>query len=144
MDPNNKRNGLYFIKDQYQKDIYFEYEDAYHYYNIDVNKIRIMKQNGNEYFIRYCDFNKTDIVPLQLKIKKCFYKIDTFKNKDRVMFIHADDKEFFEKNREIWNKITELIFINNKPNFIQTTLDDEFIEASVLKNTVFTDDIYND
>ena len=51
---------------------------------------------------------------------------------------------FLKKNREIWNKITELIFINNTPNFIQTTLDDEFIEASVLKNTVFTDDIYND
>ena len=101
IDPNNirlhKRNGLYFIKDQYQKDTYFEYEDAYHYYNIDVNKIRIMKQNDNEYFIRYCDFNKIDIVPLQLKIKKCFYKIDTFKNRDRVMFIHADDNEFFEE-----------------------------------------------
>ena len=53
-------------------------------------------------------------------------------------------KNFLKKNREIWNKITELIFINNLPNFIQTTLDDEFIEASVLKNTVFTDDIYND
>ena len=58
-----------------------------------------MKQNDNEYFIRYCDFNKIDIVPLQLKIKKCFYKIDTFKNKDRVMFIHADDNEFFEKKQ---------------------------------------------
>ena len=88
MDPNNirlhERNGLYFIKDQYQKDTYFEYEYAYNYYDIDVNKIRIIKQRENEYFIRHCGFNKMDIVPLQLKIKKCFYKINTFKNKDRV------------------------------------------------------------
>ena len=35
MDPNNIRfhkcNGLYFIKDQYQKDKYFDYECAYNY-----------------------------------------------------------------------------------------------------------------
>ena len=43
MNPENiklyKRNGLYFIKDQHRKDTYFEYEDAYNYYDIDVNKI---------------------------------------------------------------------------------------------------------
>ena len=44
MDPNNIRlhncNGIYFIKDQYQRDnTYFQYEDAYNYYDIDVNKI---------------------------------------------------------------------------------------------------------
>ena len=44
--------GLYFIKDQYRKDLYFEYEDAYNYYDIVVNKIRLFKQSDNEYFIR--------------------------------------------------------------------------------------------
>ena len=38
--------------------------------------------------------------------------------------------------------ITELMFTNNAPDFVQTTLDDEneFIEADV----VVTDDIYDD
>ena len=38
------------------------------------------------------------------------------------------------------------MFINNAPDFIQTTLDDddEIIEADTLKDTVFTDDIYDD
>ena len=48
MDPNNiklyKRIGLYFIKDQYRKDTYFEYEDAYNCYDIDVDKIVLFKQ----------------------------------------------------------------------------------------------------
>ena len=49
MDPNNirlhKRDGIYFIKDRYKKDTFFEYEDAYHYYDIDVNKIVLFKQS---------------------------------------------------------------------------------------------------
>ena len=84
MGPNNirlhKRIGLYFIKDQYRKDIYFEYEDAYNYYDIIVNKIRLFKQSENEYFIRYSDFNKIEILPSQLKIKKCFNELDKFTN----------------------------------------------------------------
>ena len=61
------------------------------------------------------------------------------------MFIHNNDKGFFQTIREISNKITNLIFINNVPDFVRTTLDDddEFIEADVLENTVFTDDIYD-
>ena len=61
MDPNNirlhKRIGLYFIKDQYRKYTFLKYEDAYNYYDVDVNKIRLFKQSDNEYFIRYSDFN---------------------------------------------------------------------------------------
>ena len=62
MDPNNiklcKPNGLYFIKDQYRKDSYFGYEDAYNYYDIDVNKMSLFKQSDNEYFIRFKNLNK--------------------------------------------------------------------------------------
>ena len=55
------------------------------------------------------------------------------------MYIENSDKEFLKKNREIWNKIIELIDINNAPDFVQTTLHDnsEFIEADVLENTSF-------
>ena len=47
--------------------------------------------------------------------------------------------------REIWNKITKLIFINDAFDFVQASLDDdEFIVVDVLRNTVFTNDIYDD
>ena len=76
MDPNNirlhKRSGIYFVKDQYKKDTFFEYRDAYNYHDIDVNKIVLFKQSEDKYFIRYNDFNKREVVPLQLK-KKDFY-----------------------------------------------------------------------
>ena len=49
MDPNNIRlhkcNGTYFIKNQYKKDTFFEYEDAYNYYDIHVDKIVLFKMN---------------------------------------------------------------------------------------------------
>ena len=65
------------------------------------------------------------------------------------MFIHNNDKELFRKIREIWKKIIEFIFIKNSPDFTQFTLDDDddddkFIAADVLRNTVFTNDIYDD
>ena len=52
-------------------------------------------------------------VPLQLKTKNFYNELNTFGNNNRVMFIHNDDKEVFRKRREIWNKIIELIGINN-------------------------------
>ena len=61
------------------------------------------------------------VVPLQLKIKNFYGKIHTYANNNRVMPIHNDDKELFRKCREIWNKITELIGINNAKDFVETT-----------------------
>ena len=61
------------------------------------------------------------VVPLQLKIKNFYGKIHTYTNSNRVMPIHNDDKELFRKCREIWNKITELIGINNAKDFVETT-----------------------
>ena len=53
------------------------------------------------------------------------------------MPIPSDDKELFQKCREIWNKITEFIGVNNAQDFVETTLDDgdEFIMVDVLENT---------
>ena len=56
------------------------------------------------------------------------------------MFIYNDDKEFFRKCREIWNKIIELIGMNNPRHFVETDSDyddDEFIMVDVHKNTSF-------
>ena len=80
-----------------------------------------------------------DIVPLQLKIKNFYYEIRDYNNGDKTIYIENSDKEFFEKMREIWNKVIELININNAPNFVKNTLDDnsEFTDADVLKNTNF-------
>ena len=82
------------------------------------------------------------IVQLQLEIKNFYGELHTFTNNDRVKFIHNDDKELFRKYREIWNKITELIGINNAPDFVETTLNagDEFITVDVHKNTSFVRD----
>ena len=38
-------NGECYIKDQYRKDTYFDYEDAWNYYDIDVDEILLFKQN---------------------------------------------------------------------------------------------------
>ena len=141
MAPKNielyKRNGLYFIKDQYQKDTYFESEDAYNYYDIDLDKIRLFKQSDNEYFIRYSGFNKMEIVPLQLKTNNFYYEIKDYNNGANIIYIENCDKGIFETMREIWNNIIKLININNAPNFVQNTLYDnsKHNEANVLENT---------
>ena len=80
------------------------------------------------------------IVPLQLKINNSYNEINTLANNNRVMFIYNDDKEFFRKCREIWNKIIELIGMNNPRHFVETDSDyddDEFIMVDVRKNTSF-------
>ena len=49
-------------------------------------------------------------------------------------------KNFLENIEKIWNKINELIGINNAGDFVETTLGDdggEFIMVDVHKNTRF-------
>ena len=99
--------------------IFFGYKDSYNYYDIDVDKILLFKKSDNEYIIRYNDVNKMMIVPLQLKINNSYNEINTLANNNRVMFIYNDDKEFFRKCREIWNKITELISITDPRDFVE-------------------------
>ena len=119
---------------------FFGYKDSYNYYDIDVDKILLFKKSDNEYIIRYNDVNKMMIVPLQLKINNSYNEINTLANNNRVMFIYNDDKEFFRKCREIWNKIIELIGINNPIDFVDADDDANLlwqmytkIEALLLK-----------
>ena len=59
------------------------------------------------------------------------------------MSIESDDKELFKKIREIWNKIIELIGINNAKDFVKNTIDDdEFIMVDLHKNTSFIEGNY--
>ena len=58
------------------------------------------------------------------------------------MSIKSDNKELFRKIRQIWNKIIELIGINNAKDFVKDTIDDnadEFIMADVHKKTSFVE-----
>ena len=78
------------------------------------------------------------IGPLQLKINSFYYEVNRFANNNRVMLIYNDDKEFFIKCIAIWNKIIELIDINNPIDFVEADDHDElFITADVHKNTNF-------
>ena len=127
----------YTMIDLYLYDRFFGHKDSSNYYDIDVDKI-LFKKSDNEYIIRYNDVNKMMIVPLQLKINNSYNEINTFENNNRVMLIYNDDKEFFRKCIEIWDKIIELIGINNHIYFLKADDDDElFIMADVHKNTSF-------
>ena len=119
---------------------FFGCKVSYNYYDIDADNVLLFKKSYNEYVIKYNDVNKMKVAPLKLKVTNFFDKIKKFTNNDRVMFIYNDDKEFFYKCREIWNKITELIGINNALDFVRTNFyDDEFIIADVHKNTSFVE-----
>ena len=101
-------------------------------------KYYYLKKSDNEYIIRYNDVNKMMIVPLQLKISNSYNEINAVKKNNKVMPTYDDDKEFFRKCIEIWDKIIELIGINNHIYFLKADDDDElFIMADVHKNTSF-------
>ena len=151
MDQDNimlfkNQDKSYTMTDLYlNHNIFFGYKDSYNYYDIDANKILLLVKSDNEYIIRYTDANKKKIVPLQLKINNFYFgELHMFTNNITVMPIHSDDKELFRKCREILNKITELIGINNSEDFVETTLDngDEFIMLEVEKNTSTVRDKY--
>ena len=103
--------------------ISFGYKDSYNYYDIGVDEILLFEKSENEYVIRYDDVNKMTIESLQLKIKNFYNELYRFADNNRVIFIYNDDKEFFRKCREIWNKITELIGTNDPRDFVETDSD---------------------
>ena len=128
----------YTMVDLYLNDRFLGYKDSYNYYDIDVDKILLFKKSDNEYIIRYNDVNKMMIVPLQLKINNSYNEINAFKKNNKVMLIYNDDKEFFRKCIEIWNKIIELIGINNPIDFVEADDHDKlFIMADVHENIIF-------
>ena len=73
-------DNLYTMVDVYLNDRFFGYKDSYNYYDIDVDKILLLKKSNNEYIIRYNDVIKMTVVPLQLEIKNFLGKINTYTN----------------------------------------------------------------
>ena len=109
--------------------IFFGYEDSYNYYDIDVDKILLLRNSDMEYCIRYNDVNKKRIVPLQIKINNfSFGNLYMSPDNTTLKMIYSNDEEFFKKCREIWNKV-----------IVETTLDDneyEYILLDVEKKEV--------
>ena len=57
----SKKNNVqsYTMTDLYlNQNISFGYEDSYNYYDIEVDKMLLLKKSDREYFIRYNDINK--------------------------------------------------------------------------------------
>ena len=132
-----KHDKSYTMVDLYINNRFLGYKNSYNYYDTDVDKILLFKKSDNEYVIRYNDVNR--IVPLQIEINNSYKKINAFKkNNNKVMFIYNDDKEFFRKGIDLWDKIIELIGINNHIHFVKADENDElFVMANIHKNTSF-------
>ena len=129
-------DGLYNMVDLYLYGKFFEYEDSYSYYDIDMDKILVYKKSDNEYVIRYNDVHKMNVVQSQLKINNFYCNMHKLKDNITLMSIKSNDKKLFKKVREIWNKIIELICINNAEDFVKNTRNgaDKFILVDVHKN----------
>ena len=100
--------------------ISFGYKDSYNYYDIDLDKILLLKKSRNEYFVRYNHVNKKKIVPLQVKIENfdlCELHVCT--SDIALVSIESDDEEFFIKCREIQGKISELMDMYNHDDFVE-------------------------
>ena len=113
-------------------------------------KYYYLKKSDDEYFVRYNDVNENKIVPLQLKINNfSFGELEFFADGTAEINIGSNDKIFFIKCREIWNKIIELMDIDNPSNFVEHHFDengddaeDEFIMLNIEKNTSAIRDKY--
>ena len=121
----------------------FGYEDSYNYYDIDVDKILLLKKRDNEYFVRYNDVNKNTFVPLQLKIEDYSFDELDFNYYTADVIVESNDKEFFIQCREIWNKINELMDIHNPNDFVIIDYGDEHIVLDKEKNTSAIGDKYS-
>ena len=74
----------------------FPYEDSHSSYDIDVDKILLLRKSDMEYFIRFNDVNKKKIVPLQIKIKNfSFGNLYIFPDNTTLKMIYSGDEEFF-------------------------------------------------
>ena len=94
--------------------ISFRHKDSYNYYDIDVIKILLLEKSDSEYFFRYNDVNKKKIVPLLLKTNNFYFgNLYMFSENTTLIIIYSDNEEFFKKCKEIWNKIIELIGIDD-------------------------------
>ena len=100
-------------------------------------------KRDDEYFVRYNDVNKSKTVPLQLKIENySFGELFIFAYVDdggvtADVDIGSNDKNFFRKCREIWNKIIELMDRDNPDDFVNIDDYGEYIMLDTEKYNRF-------
>ena len=100
-------------------------------------------KRDDEYFVRYNDVNKSKTVPLQLKIENySFGELVIFAYVDdggvtADVDIGSNDKNFFRKCREIWNKIIELMDRDNPDDFVNIDDYGEYIMLDTEKYNRF-------
>ena len=113
---SKNQDKSYTMTDLYlNQNIFFGYKDSYNFYDIDVNKILLLKKSNIEFFVRYNDVNKNKIVPLQLKIANFYFgELHMFTSGITQIPVYSGDNELFRKFRETWNKIIELIDIDDR------------------------------
>ena len=117
-------------------DISFGHEDSYNYYDIHFNKILLFKKYDREYCIWCNDVNEKKIVPLQLKIENYSLGELDFNYYTADVELESNDKQFFIKCRQIQNKISELMKIDNSNDFvIIDDYGDEYVVLDIEKNT---------
>ena len=99
---SKNQDKSYIMTDLYlNHNISFGYKDFYNYYDIDVDKILLLKKSRNEYFLRYNDANKMKLVSLQLKIETFHWcELHMLTSGITLVPIESDDEEFFIKCRE--------------------------------------------
>ena len=95
---SKNQDKSYIMTDLYlNHNISFGYKDFYNYYDIDVDKILLLKKSRDEYFLRYNDVNKLKIVSLQLKIETFHLcELHMFTSGITLVPIESDDKDFLE------------------------------------------------
>ena len=98
MFSKKNQNKSYTITDLHlNHNILFGYKDSNNYYDVDVNKILLLKKSNNECFIRYNDLNKKKIAPLLLKIENFYFgELHIFTSGIILVPIYSDDNEFLE------------------------------------------------
>ena len=95
---SKNQDKSYIMTDLYlNHNISFGYKDFYNYYDIDVDKILLLKKSRDEYFLRYNDVNKMKIVSLQLKIETFHLcELHMFTSGITLVPIESDDEDFLE------------------------------------------------
>ena len=67
------------------------------------------------------------------------------KYSNTLILIKRNDRELSRKIREIWNKIIELIGINNANDYVRNTeYGDEYTTTNIHENTSFVEGNYRD
>ena len=133
--------------DLYLYDKIVDYKDSYSYYDTDVDKILLYKKSDVKYVIWYNDVNRSNILPLQLKIK-IIKLINVDKSPDFIKTA-SDGDEFImldvHKNTSFveGNYISEIVVVLYSviDNYLKTSL----IQAKNknYNNSISHSNIYN-